>query len=123
MPASKKPAKGTAKRQRAASKREQAKADRLVYAAVDARDQHRCRVCREYRGIDIQRHHIVYRSVGGQTTTQNVISLCAECHLVGVHEGRIKNEGRIKITGNADERVIITCLTQNGQWAIWEGAA
>ena len=117
MPASAKPAKGTAKRERAASKRAQAKADRLVYAAVDARDQHRCRVCREYRGIDIQRHHIVYRSVGGQTTTQNVISLCAECHLVGVHQARIK------ITGNADERVTITCLTQNGQWAIWEGPA
>lgn len=117
MPASSKPAKGTAKRERGAKKRAQAKADRLVYVAVDARDQNKCRVCGVYRGIDIQRHHIVYRSAGGQTTTQNVISLCAECHLVGVHLGRIK------ITGNANERVTITCITANGQWVIWEGPA
>ena len=122
MPASPKPLKGTAKRQKASSKRAQAKADKLVYAAVDARDGHRCRVCLAYCGLDIQRHHIQPRSLGGPTTTANVISLCGACHLVGVH-GK-----RIVLTGNADERIQIKCAvaTLNGEaksWAIWEGAA
>jgi 5-methylcytosine-specific restriction endonuclease McrA len=118
MPASQKPAKGTAKRQRAASKRAQAKADRLVYSDVDARDGYRCRVCRQFRGREIQRHHIVPRSRGGPTTTSNVISLCAECHLVGVH-GK-----RLLIEGDADDQIQIKCAvaTLNGQvtsWAMW----
>jgi hypothetical protein len=117
MPASPKPIKGTAKRERAARKRAQVKSDRLVYASVDARDKYRCRVCLEYRGLEIHRHHIVYRSAGGETTTQNVISLCANCHLVGVHQGRIK------ISGNADERVVIRCRATDSTWAIWEGQA
>ena len=122
MPAQPKPVRGSAKRAKAAGKRRQSKADRLVYAAVDKRDGHRCRVCLEYRGLDIQRHHIVYRSVGGPTTTVNVVSLCATCHLVGVHGGRIK------LAGNADEKITITVTTTwvgaaaNG-WAIWEGVA
>lgn len=122
MPASPKPQRGTAKRQKAASKRAQAKADKLVYQAVDARDMHRCRVCLAYCGLDIQRHHIQPRSLGGPTSTANVISLCPECHLVGVHGGRIR------LTGSADERIQIKCAvaTLNGvasSWAMWEGAA
>lgn len=93
-----KPAKGTAKRQKAAGQRAQAKADKLVYAAVDARDGLRCRICLEYAGLDIHRHHLVYRSAGGLTTTANILSLCATCHVVGVHGGRLK------ASGNADER-------------------
>ena len=117
MPALPKPVLGSAKRAKAAGKRRQSKADRLVYAAVDKRDGHRCRVCLEYRGLDIQRHHIVYRSVGGQTTTANVASLCANCHLCGVHGGRIK------LAGNADEKLTITAATAANGWAIWEGVA
>jgi hypothetical protein len=93
-----KPAKGTAKRQKAAGQRAQAKADKLVYAAVDARDGLRCRICLEYAGLDIHRHHLVYRSAGGLTTTANILSLCPNCHVVGVHGGRLK------ASGNADER-------------------
>lgn len=93
-----KPPRGAGKRQRATSKRTQAKADKLVYGAVDARDGLRCRVCGEYGGTNIQRHHIRRRSAGGPTTTGNVVSLCAECHLVGVHGGRLT------ISGDADER-------------------
>jgi len=93
-----KPAKGTAKRQKAAGQRVQAKADKLVYAAVDARDGHRCRICGEYAGLDIHRHHLVYRSAGGLTTTANVLSLCPTCHVVGIHGGRLK------ASGDADER-------------------
>lgn len=93
-----KPAKGTTKRQKAAGKRKQSKADRLVYAAVDARDGLRCRICGEWAGLDIHRHHLVYRSAGGLTTTANILSLCANCHLVGIHGGRLK------ASGDADER-------------------
>lgn len=120
--ATQKPARGTAKRQKAARKRLESKADRLVYAAVDARDGHRCRVCLAYCGLDIQRHHILYRSKGGQTTTANVVSLCPECHLVGVHGGRIV------IAGDANGKLSLKCATAswNGKpthWAVWEGAA
>ncbi len=111
-----KPQRGTAKRQKAAGKRAQARADRLVYQAVDARDGHRCRVCLQYRAFDIQRHHIVARSLGGKTTTSNVISLCAECHLVGVH---LK---KIVLSGNADDQVDIKVAvpTVDGEaWAHW----
>lgn len=117
-----KPLRGTARRQKATSKRQQAKADKLVYRAVDARDGHRCRVCLAYCGLDIQRHHIVFRSLGGETSTANVISLCAECHLLGVH-GK-----RIILAGSADGRVQIKCAVRSvdgvpSSWAIWEGAA
>jgi len=93
-----KPPRGAGTRQKAAGKRTQAKADKVVYGAVDARDGLRCRVCGEYGGLDIQRHHIRMRSAGGPTTTGNVVSLCAGCHLVGVHGGRLR------ISGDADER-------------------
>ena len=93
-----KPKRGTAKRQKAAGQRRQAKADKLVYRAVDARDGLRCRICLEYAGLDIHRHHLVYRSAGGLTTTANVLSLCPTCHVVGIHGGRLK------ASGDADER-------------------
>ena len=93
-----KPKRGTAKRQKAAGQRRQAKADKLVYRAVDARDGLRCRICLEYAGLDIHRHHLVYRSAGGLTTTANILSLCPTCHVVGIHGGRLK------ASGDADER-------------------
>ena len=93
-----KPKRGTAKRQKAAGQRRQAKADKLVYRAVDARDGLRCRICGEYAGLDIHRHHLVYRSAGGLTTTANILSLCPTCHVVGIHGGRLK------ASGDADER-------------------
>ena len=93
-----KPKRGTAKRQKAAGQRVQAKADKLVYQAVDARDGLRCRICLKWAGLDIHRHHLVYRSAGGLTTTANVLSLCPTCHVVGIHGGRLK------ASGDADER-------------------
>lgn len=93
-----KPKRGTSRRQKAAGQRAQAKADKRVYQQVDARDGLRCRICLEYAGLDIHRHHLVYRSAGGLTATENVLSLCANCHLVGIHGGRLK------ASGDADER-------------------
>ncbi|MFL5425981.1 MAG: HNH endonuclease, partial [Myxococcales bacterium] len=35
-------------------------------------------------------HHIEYRSRGGSDELSNLTSLCAVCHLQGVHKGRIR---------------------------------
>ena len=109
-----KPARGTARRQKLSAKRQQAKADRLVYAAVRARDGHRCRVCRAYR-LDSQIHHVIPRSLGGETSSRNCAVLCPECHLVGCHGGRIK------ITGDADDvlKVSVVVTTWNGRPESW----
>ena len=77
------------KRVKARLQRLQAKADRLIYAAVDARDGQCCRVCRIYCGRSIHRHHVVYRSQGGPTTVENLLSVCEKCHR-GIHEKRIE---------------------------------
>ena len=80
------PAKGITARLRATKRRRQQTADAAVYAAVDARDGCRSRLS----GIvgAIEHHHIVYRSLGGKTTTANVISLTPSEHEL-VHAKRI----------------------------------
>lgn len=93
-----KPGKGSTKREKARAKARQRRSDWFVYQAVDLRDGLRCRICLQYAGVDIHRHHLVYRSAGGLTATENVLSLCANCHLVGIHGGRLK------ASGDADER-------------------
>lgn len=103
-------------RQQRREARQQAKADKSVYALVDARDGLRCRVCREYQGYEIQRHHILARSLGGLTTTANLISLCANDHLVGVHGGHLR------LNGNADTNLgvkVERCIG-GGSWTFQE---
>lgn len=85
-------------------KAEQTQQLREVYQAVDARDHHTCRVCGRYcsplavgllaRG---HRHHLAYRSRGGQDTTANLCTLDAHCH-ADVHAGRMR------LSGDADAR-------------------
>ncbi len=50
---------------------------------VFARDDDRCRHCRALRGLHA--HHVIWRSRGGKTVLDNLITLCARCHghLVG----------------------------------------
>lgn len=60
---------------------------RLCYRRVDTRDEGRCRVCLR-RGnpeattlLDrLHRHHMVYRSRGGEHLPENVLSVCKACH-------------------------------------------
>lgn len=59
-------------------KREAEQIRRAVYAAVDARDQRRCRCCG--RREKLHHHHLTFRSKGGQDTTQNLVTLDALCH-------------------------------------------
>lgn len=56
------------------------------------RDGHRCSnpVC-ERR--DVTLHHMKYRAHGGTDDPENLLSLCAWCHLQGIHRGRLTAEG------------------------------
>ena len=67
------------------TKRQAANAHRDVYTAVTMRDGG-CRCCGRAWGL--HRHHLVFRSQGGATTTANVLLLCDSCHHA-VHKHRL----------------------------------
>jgi hypothetical protein len=46
-------------------------------ALIFHRDDRRCRAC---GALGTDPHHLLYRSLGGPDTTQNVITLCPPCH-------------------------------------------
>ena len=63
---------------------------------------------------DVTPHHLVFRSHGGGDEDENVASLCAWCHLEGVHRGgigaeppashirwRIGRSGTLRVEGRA----------------------
>ena len=54
------------------------------WAEIFLRDRHRCRspVCRR---ADITPHHLKFRAFGGSDENENMVGLCAWCHLQGVH--------------------------------------
>lgn len=69
------------------AQREAERNKREVYKQVDARDQGWCRCCwkdANPRALSMlkrgHRHHLKFRSKGGQDTTANLVLLCAECH-------------------------------------------
>lgn len=91
----------TAKRR--ASKRATAnRAARAVYAAVDARDGLKSRL--SGKGGHIHRHHIIFRSRGGLTTTSNVITVTDEEH-TDIHAHKISLCGDADVIGGV--RVIV----------------
>jgi hypothetical protein len=61
---------------------------RAAYAIVAIRDQRTCRCCGrkgsyDAGGVDgLHRHHLTYRSRGGEDTTANLVTLCARCHVL-----------------------------------------
>ncbi len=63
-------------------------AGRLRQRVLD-RDAHRCRACDSCRSLMI--HHVVWRSHGGATTRNNLVTLCARCHGL-VHEEWLRVE-------------------------------
>lgn len=71
---------------------------RSVYAIVSERDKRQCRCCGRKDGL--HHHHVVWRSMGGKDTRENLVLLCAGCHGL-VHARQIGIEG-----SNADERLI-----------------
>lgn len=51
---------------------------------VLARDNYTCQVCKQ-KGGKLKIHHIIYRSLGGTNTVDNLITVCAKCHTAKNH--------------------------------------
>ncbi len=81
--------------------RERERIAQAVRAAVDERDGHACRCCgrQKGRGIAMHRHHLTFRSRGGQDTTQNECLVCALCHAL-IHARQLHIFGK-----DADKRL------------------
>lgn len=91
---------------------------RAVCKAVDARDGKQCRCCDKRSDPEAtgllkrgHRHHIVYRSAGGTDTTDNLVTLCAQCH-------SDEHKNKLRIEGNPDERVTFFRRDERDQWFI-----
>jgi 5-methylcytosine-specific restriction endonuclease McrA len=85
-----------------ADKREKKRAKELAWRRVRAwvlvRDLRKCRVCKTAEGVDV--HHIKFRSVGGDSTPENLAVLCRCCHS-DVHAYRLA------ISGDANKKLKI----------------
>jgi len=57
----------------------------IVRDAVLDRDGHRCRVCGDTDDLHV--HHILPRHCGGADSPVNLVTLCADCHMVA-HRNR-----------------------------------
>jgi hypothetical protein len=79
------------------NKRDDEKLVRAAHAAVDARDGRQCRCCG--RRDKLHRHHIVFRSKGGNDTTENLVTICEFCHAM-LHARQLWIFGK-----NADARL------------------
>ena len=66
------------------------------------RDDGACRSCHRHVGQYAHVHHIVYLSHGVDHSPANLITLCGECHLNGIHAGKLW------IIGNADNAEFVT---------------
>ena len=91
--------KGITARLRASKRRRQQTEDKPVYQAVHARDGGICQVCGIYCGQSIHLHHIIYRSLGGPTTLENLLSVCQKCH-AGIHAREIEVDGGSRRDGD-----------------------
>lgn len=52
---------------------------------VLARDNYTCQVCKKMGG-KLKIHHIIYRSLGGTNTVDNLITVCSKCHTAKNHQ-------------------------------------
>jgi hypothetical protein len=59
------------------------------WEAIYRRDGYRC-ACPVCLRRDVTLHHLTYRAAGGGDEAENLLSLCAWCHLEGEHAGRLK---------------------------------
>lgn len=60
-----------------------------IKSAVLKRDNYRCVVCKNADKDSINIHHFIRVADKGQNETQNLVTLCANCHAL-VHANRIK---------------------------------
>ncbi len=91
---------------------------KAVCRVVDVRDKRCCRRCGKRSDPNAtgllsrgHRHHIVYRSAGGQDVSENLVTLCAACH-------NAEHKHRLRIDGNADEALTFWGRDANDEWFI-----
>jgi 5-methylcytosine-specific restriction endonuclease McrA len=72
---------------------------RIVCSAVDMRDGKQCRCCDKRSDPNAtgllkrgHRHHLIYRSAGGEDSMQNLVTLCSQCHS-DEHHNKLRIEG------------------------------
>jgi hypothetical protein len=87
-------------------KRERERQVRELNRAIAERDSYRCRCCGREGQYDatqadraLHRHHVRYRSKGGEDATKNLVTLCAYCH-AAIHARQLWIVG-----DNADQRL------------------
>jgi len=113
-PTSRPKAKNRTVTKRRQSKRRNSEAvKRYVYELVDARDRGHDRVMGGFAGFNLQHHHIVPRSRGGQHETHNIISVSRHTH-------DLIHAKRIIVTGNADRMIYCREMNSEGKCiGIW----
>jgi hypothetical protein len=85
----------------------------VAYGGIYVRDRHRCTspVCNRR---DVTPHHLRYRSAGGGEEPDNLAAVCSWCHLLGIHEQRIRavgTAGRVRWELGRDQ----PCLVVEGR--------
>ena len=80
------------------------------------KNRYRCRVCGrrcDPNAADLvrhgHRHHITYRSAGGQDVSSNLVLLCNECHAD-------EHAHRLKVEGDGDTGIEVWRLNDDGGW-------
>ncbi|MBN2267641.1 MAG: HNH endonuclease, partial [Candidatus Babeliaceae bacterium] len=53
----------------------------------------RCCVCKEFKGRNIEVHHIIPKKEGGENTFENAIPLCFDCHSEAGHYDKFHPRG------------------------------
>lgn len=52
-----------------------------IHDYVLCRDQHTCQLCQKNaKGVELNVHHVVWKSKGGSNTPENLLTLCTKCH-------------------------------------------
>lgn len=71
-----------------------------LYQLCFRRDSWRCRHCGDRNAL--HPHHVIYRSHQGPNELNNLITLCAQCHMAH-HNGKLK----IEFLDKTDDNVIV----------------
>lgn len=65
-----------------------------VKSAVLNRDDYKCQICGS-KDIQLEVHHIIYRSNGGSDRMDNLVTLCHDCHSK-IHSGELEFNKPVK---------------------------
>lgn len=58
----------------------------IYHKKIRKLDSNRCRSCGSYWNLNV--HHVVYRSLGGNDRIENLMTVCVKCHRL-IHSFRI----------------------------------